>query len=167
MHKPILTAPELLKVTPIDDILTVSGFEATKDEILSLNCTGFVTSDKYYQCDDLTKYIKLSIDGTMTYGIIIDPEDPDAEPAPAGIYWYTDKQSLKDALKPIEQAIGETIYAIGIHSHVNSIFYHNRDVPNPQDFSQQIVPVISSPVKYWPPDPLTIYPFFVTDRTLL
>ena len=158
MQKPILSAPELLKVTPIDDILSVSGFEATKDQILSINCTGFVTSDKYYQCDDLTKYIKLSIDGTMAYGIV-DDEDP---AVPAGIYWYTDKQSVKDALKPIEQAIGKPIYAIGIHSYVYSGVYHNRDVPNPQDFSQQIIPVISSPVRYWPTVPLTIYPYFVT-----
>lgn len=65
MHKSVLSVPELLKVTPIDDIRTVGGFEATNDEVLSLNCAGFVTDDGYYQCDELSKYFKLSVNGTM------------------------------------------------------------------------------------------------------
>ena len=159
MHKFVLSVPELLKITPIDDIRTVSGFEATNDEVLSLHCAGFVTDDGYYQCDDLSKYIKLSIDGTMTNRQL-------ELPKPFIIYWYTELDSLKQAITPFEKVLQKQITAIGysVYTGDGNIFAPITAAQD-QDFNLNLVEVIpvGDGTRWWPADvKLIIYPYFVT-----
>ena len=162
MHKFVLSVPEILKVTSIDDIRTVTGFEATKDEVLSLNCVGFVTDDSYYQCDELSKYFKLSVNGTM----------PDRQlklldlelPVPFIIYWYTELDSLKQAIVPFEKVLQKQIKAIGYSVYTSDgKTFTSRTAAQDQDFNLNLVEVIPlEGTRWWPTDPLTIYPYFVT-----
>lgn len=166
MHKFVLSVPELLKITPIDDICTVSGFEATNDEVLSFHCAGFVTDDGYYQCDELPKYLKLSIDGTITDRQL---ELPELElPKPFIIYWYTELDSLKQAITPFEKVLQKQIKAIGYSVYTSYTgdgnIFTSRTAAQDQDFNLNLVEVIPvGGTQWWPSDvSLIIYPYFVT-----
>ena len=81
-------------------------------------------------------------------------------------YWYTELDSLKQAIVPFEKVLQKQIKAIGYSVYTgDGKIFTSRTAAQDQDFNLNLVEVIpvGDGTRWWPADvKLIIYPYFVT-----